>query len=130
MFEANGTLHADAVCQTTTFQNLVYYHWFTMERTLDQMFTEAATRGGPNISTVAVLDLKGLNSSHVSSRIMDHIKGMISIDNCCYPETLGKMFVINAPWLAGMSCSTPIHTIYFLSSLYSDLHVKSHRGRS
>lgn len=80
----------------------MYYHWFTMERTLDGMFSDAATRGGRSIvSTVAVLDLKGLNSSHVSSRILDHIKGMISIDNCCYPETLGKMFVINAPWLAG-----------------------------
>jgi len=84
-----------------------------MEQTLDGMFSDAATRGSRSIvSTVAVLDLKGLNSSHVSSRILDHIKGMISIDNCCYPETLGKMFVINAPWLAGTAVSAfTSHTV-------------------
>jgi hypothetical protein len=83
-----------------------------MEQTLDGMFSDAATRGSRSIvSTVAVLDLKGLNSSHVSSRILDHIKGMISIDNCCYPETLGKMFVINAPWLAGTVSALTSHTV-------------------
>jgi len=85
------------------------------------MFSDAATRGRPIISTVAVLDLKGLNSSHVSSRIMDHIKGMISIDNCCYPETLGKMFVINAPWLAGK-----LKYRIYGGMMYNESHLRRH----
>ena len=38
--------------------------------------------------------------SHLSSKCLDMVKLFISIDNACYPETLGKMLAINAPWLA------------------------------
>jgi hypothetical protein len=30
---------------------------------------------------------------------------MVALDNACYPEVLGKMLVINAPWLAGKEFS-------------------------
>jgi hypothetical protein len=32
--------------------------------------------------------------------MLDHIKHLIALDNICYPELLGKMFIINAPWVA------------------------------
>jgi hypothetical protein len=47
--------------------------------------------------------LEGLGLVHCSGSTLDHVKAMVALDNTCYPETLGKMLVINAPWLAGMS---------------------------
>lgn len=53
------------------------------------------------VSTLAVLDLNGFGLAHCSSKMLELIKGTVSIDNVVYPEMLGKMIVINAPWLAG-----------------------------
>ncbi len=73
---------------------------------MNEMFKGAVERCGGDasavpISTCVVLDFAGLNLSHCSSKMMDHVKMIVSIDNSCYPELLGKMLVINAPWLAG-----------------------------
>ncbi|RYG63128.1 hypothetical protein EON64_16545 [archaeon] len=54
------------------------------------------------ISTCAILDMQHMNSHHLSSKVLELVQGLIAIDNVCYPELLGKMFVVNAPWLAGM----------------------------
>jgi hypothetical protein len=101
LYELSGQVDGTAIYQMTTLENCINYHWWTMEHSLNRMFDEAATRGNVIISTCAVLDLTGLNSSHASNTILNHVKAMIAVDNVCYPETLGKMLVINAPWLAG-----------------------------
>ena len=51
------------------------------------------------ILTLAVLDLQGFGMAQMSQKCMDQIKLFVSVDNVCYPETLGKMLIINAPWL-------------------------------
>ena len=82
-----------------------------METSLDQKFTDAANRAESthdnpdgttihNISTCVVLDFKDLGMQHVSQKMLDQMKMYIGLDNTCYPELLGKMFVINAPFLA------------------------------
>lgn len=51
------------------------------------------------IATTAVLDLQGFGLAQCGQKTMDQIKLYINTDNTCYPETLGKMLVINAPYL-------------------------------
>jgi hypothetical protein len=106
LYELSGQVNPSAVTSMTTFASLIDYHWHVMEKELDSMFTVAAARNPgtpPVISTCAVLDLEGLGLVHCSGSTLDHVKAMVALDNTCYPETLGKMLVINAPWLAGMS---------------------------
>jgi CRAL/TRIO domain len=57
-------------------------------------------RSNVNISACAIVDLSGLTSAHCSSKMLDHLKTLIGIDNVCFPEMLGKMLVINAPSVA------------------------------
>jgi hypothetical protein len=60
-----------------------------------------AAPSGVNISTCVILDLSGLSiASHCSPGMLEHIKSLIAVDNACYPELLGKMFIINCPWVA------------------------------
>jgi hypothetical protein len=55
----------------------------------------------PNsISTIAIMDLSDMSMTQLSSKCLDQLKLFIEVDNCCYPETLGKMLAINAPWIA------------------------------
>ena len=103
LYEQSGRVSPAAITTMTTFSALIDYHWLTMEKTLDEMFQAAATNGkGPVVfSTCAVLDLEGLGVVHCTGAALEQVKALIALDNVCYPETLGKMFVINSPWLAG-----------------------------
>ena len=104
LFERNGFTNPTAIHQMTTKDGLIAYHWWTMENALNRMFEAAQARvadGNPPISTCVILDFHGLSMHHCSSKMLEHVKTLVGIDNCCYPELLGKMLVINAPWLAG-----------------------------
>lgn len=103
LFEHSGAVDGHAIYQMTTLEHLINYHWFSMETELNAMFENAPREPGsePIISTCVVIDLQGFNMHHTSSVVLDHVKAMVALDNCCYPEVLGKMIVINAPWLAG-----------------------------
>lgn len=101
LFERSGKININAGMQMTSLENLINYHWWTMENQLNDMFETAAGNGPVVVSTCAIIDMAGLNMSHVSPKMMDHVKALIAIDNTCYPEVLGKMFVIHTPWLAG-----------------------------
>jgi len=112
LFEHTGGMVPNAIMQMTTKRFMVNYHWWTMETVLDEKFKEAlkikmAKEGitDPsearldNFGTCAVLDMKGFGMIHVCQKMMDQCKTLVGIDNICYPEMLGKMLVINAPWL-------------------------------
>lgn len=103
LFEHSGAVDGNAIYQMTTLEHLINYHWYSMETELNAMFENAPCEAGadPIISTCVVIDLHGFNMHHTSSVVLDHVKAMVALDNCCYPEVLGKMLVINAPWLAG-----------------------------
>jgi len=104
LFERNGRTDVNAVFLMTTKETLINYHWWTMETALDELFTEASTKFTDNkyttISTCAILDFDNLGLTHCSSKMLDLVKMFIALDNVCYPETLGKMLVVNAPWIA------------------------------
>ena len=102
LFEHSGGVNSTALLQMTTLDNLIRYHWWTMQNELERMFDQAAERGPVNISTCVILDLSGMTLSHFSAQSLEQLKAMVSIDNTCYPELLGKMLVINAPWIASM----------------------------
>ena len=51
------------------------------------------------INTIAVMDMTDFGMEQCTKMCLDQVKLFISTDNVCYPETLGKMLVINAPWL-------------------------------
>lgn len=103
LYEHSGGVEGNAIHQMTTTKGLINYHWLYMESYLNDLFTKAKEKD-PNasVSTFVITDLTGLNMHHTTAKVVDHVKAMIQLDNTCYPEILGKMVVINAPWLAGM----------------------------
>ena len=107
LFEQSGKINPSAITTMTTYSGLVDYHFWTMEHHLNEMFDIAAASNPSEsvISTCAVLDLEGLGVVHCTGAALEHVKALIALDNVCYPETLGKMFVINSPWLAGKICN-------------------------
>jgi hypothetical protein len=52
-----------------------------------------------DIATFAVLDLSGFGLAQSGQKTLDQLKLYINTDNTCYPETLSKMLLINAPYV-------------------------------
>jgi hypothetical protein len=100
LFEHSGAIDPHVVGGITQTSSLVKYHWWTCEHELNLAFKRAAERGPLLVSTFVILDMSGLGMAHVSQHLLNHLKNLVSIDNLCYPELLGKMLIINAPWLA------------------------------
>lgn len=107
LWEHSGGINPAVVLSMTTRENLLKYHWWSMEKHLDEAFTNCAkiseenkSELPQNISTVGIIDLNGFGMAHCTAKMLDQVKGLVAVDNICYPELLGKMFVLNAPWLA------------------------------
>ena len=88
LFEHTGGMNPNAVLQMTSKQGLINYHFWCMETSLDQKFTEAANRAESthdnpdgttihNISTCVVLDFKDLGMQHVAQKMLDQMKMFI-----------------------------------------------------
>ena len=103
LFEHTGGIDIHAVLHMTSLERLLDLHIWTMEVKMDAMLTEAfnaADSSMNSVKVVAVTDLNKLTLAHCSPKLVDHVKGIIAVDNVCYPEALGNMFVVNAPKLA------------------------------
>jgi hypothetical protein len=117
VWEHEGRIDIQAIITMMTRENLLGYHFWNMETNLDEHFTrcsklpavktasqttdtEDSSQYSANpIATMAILDLTGFGLAQMGQKTMDQIKLYISTDNVCYPETLGKMLIINAPYI-------------------------------
>lgn len=108
-WEANGCVNLDALMTVVRRANLVRYHFWTMQKRMNDLFIaapELEESGTKNVCTTCVLDFDGLSMHHMSTKMFSHLKTMVAIDNVCYPEMLGKLIVVNAPSLASLGWKT------------------------
>ena len=123
LYDNSGNVNMHAVQHVVSQEQLIGYHFWTMERMLDDVFkagvqrkqaqqtsnsTAPATSDSNEqipstddlnmISTCCILDLNGISIGTITqSHLINHMKLLIQIDNVCYPEMLGKFFIVNAP---------------------------------
>ena len=64
------------------------------------LFSRESKKRGMLLDKLCVVnDLKGLGSHHLTRLTLGTLKKFSRIDQDCYPECLGKLFIINAPWI-------------------------------
>jgi len=56
-----------------------------------------------NFQTVTVIDLEHLSTSQLSKRALSIVKTQTAIDSVCFPETMNRTLVINAPRFFSMT---------------------------
>ena len=153
LYEKTGAINISAVKTITTMDCLMAYHVWSMEHDLNAMFRQVYEKyevdkvidadaeekreetgavekgkGERYIGTCVIVDLEGLTLAHCAPAIIEHLKRMVTHDNTCYPEILGKMFIINAPWIAQQVWKavpfTPLYTLYtpHIHPLYTPIH--------
>mmetsp|Transcript_11201 Transcript_11201/g.16380 ORF Transcript_11201/g.16380 Transcript_11201/m.16380 type:complete len:470 (-) Transcript_11201:251-1660(-) len=100
-----GVLNVDAVECITSIDGILKYHWYVMmhdyagrlraEKEADKNFTR--------FECCSVLDLDHLTSAQLSQRCLNIIKTQMAVDSVCFPETMNKMVIVNAPRFFAMT---------------------------
>jgi hypothetical protein len=98
-FSKPGVLNIDAVECITTLDGILKFHWFFMMHDFgDLLRAQKKNREGfHRFEAVCVLDLAKLSVTQLGSRTMAIIKEQAAIDSLCFPETMSRMVIINAP---------------------------------
>lgn len=100
-----GVLNVDGMECITSLDGILKYHWYVMMHDYANRL-RAQKAKDPEFSRfecVAVMDLDHLTTAQVSQRALNIIKTQTAIDSVCFPETMQKMLIINAPRFFSLS---------------------------
>ncbi|KAK9277664.1 hypothetical protein L1049_007211 [Liquidambar formosana] len=95
--EKLGMVDLDAFSQVTTIERFVKYHVSEQEKTLNLRYPACSIAAKRHIaSTTSILDVKGVGVSNFSKPARSLFMEIQKIDSNYYPETLHRVFIINA----------------------------------
>jgi len=94
-----GQLNITAITCMTTMEGILKYHWYAMIHDFGERL-RSKKESDPNFTQfkcMIVMDLGNLGMSQVTKQAMAIIKEQSKIDSLCFPETLERMVIVNAP---------------------------------
>eukprot|EP00897_Mesotaenium_endlicherianum_P002864 jgi/Mesen1/2605/ME000166S01729 len=98
--EQLGKLDVDKLMEVTTMERLLKYHVREWEVLTDLKFPACSKQACRPISTsLTIIDVKGVNMRMFSKRVRQFVKEVTQLDQDHYPEFLGTMYIINAPFV-------------------------------
>lgn len=94
-----GVLNVDAVECITTLDGILKFHWYIMMHDFGDRLRAQKKENDKfkRFECVIVLDLAHLTTTQLGSRALAIIKEQSKIDSLCFPETMSKMVIVNAP---------------------------------
>lgn len=95
--ERIGRVNLNRLLEVTTIERFVKYHVSEQERTLNWRYPACSLAAKKHIaSTVSILDVKDVGMSNFSKPARSLFLEIQKIDSHYYPETLHRLFIINA----------------------------------
>ena len=96
--EKLGKIDLNAMYKITTGDRMLENLVVEYEKVADPRLPACSRKAGRLLETCCtIMDLKGVGISRVSS-VYGYVKQASSISQDHYPERLGKLYLINAPW--------------------------------
>jgi len=94
-----GVLNISGIECITTIEGILRYHWFAMIHDFAARLREqkSANPKFNRFEVVCIIDLENLAVSNVGKRPMNIIKVQSEVDSLCFPETLNRFIIVNAP---------------------------------
>uniref|UniRef100_A0A0D3CR34 CRAL-TRIO domain-containing protein n=1 Tax=Brassica oleracea var. oleracea TaxID=109376 RepID=A0A0D3CR34_BRAOL len=125
--ERLGKAHPSKLMRITTIDRYLKYHLQEFERALLEKFPACSIAAKRRInSSTTILDVQGLGMKNFTSAGASLVAAMAKIDNSYYPETLHRMYIVNAGtcfkkmlWPAAQKCYNPskLHEVIDSSQL-------------
>ncbi len=95
-----GMINIDAISSLTCIPKIVNYHWYAMMHEFTGKLKEEKTTSHgafKRYECMCILDLNGLTATKIGKRELNLTKVQAAIDSLCFPETLNRMVIVNAP---------------------------------
>ncbi|KAH6796219.1 hypothetical protein C2S51_037205 [Perilla frutescens var. frutescens] len=95
--ERLGMIDVDMLLQVTNVDRFVKYQVQEFEKSIAIRFPACSVAANKHIdSSTTILDVQGLGLMSLTGPVIEFIKVVQKVDNDNYPETLRRMFIINA----------------------------------
>jgi len=95
-----GKVNVEAMKRVTNEQRMIKFHIQEYERCGKVILPVCSKLAGRNIDqTFGIMDVKGVGLSHFSGEVKRLLGLITKYDQDNYPEMLGHICVINAPWV-------------------------------
>ena len=103
--ERLGHSNPSALCQAVTLEQLLEYHHYHMENK-GALFASLSQQKDTVIRACKIMDLQGLGKQHLTKRGYHYFSAIVTASQNNYPETMGSLFIINAPWIFPIAWKT------------------------
>ncbi|XP_012574443.1 phosphatidylinositol/phosphatidylcholine transfer protein SFH11 isoform X2 [Cicer arietinum] len=95
--ERIGMIDINKLCEVTTHERFIRHHVSEQEKTLRVRYPACSLQAKKHIaSTTSILDVNGVGMSNFSKPARFIFMEIQKIDSSYYPETLNKLFIVNA----------------------------------
>jgi len=95
-----GVLNVNGITCITKLNGILKYHWHAMMHDFSNRLKEQKKADPENFTRfecTTILDLDGLSASVITKLALRIVQEQSQIDSLCFPETLSRMVIINAP---------------------------------